>query len=81
MVLFTFFVILLVEIEDLRRVEGKLYRLLYVVLFVILVIFAGVNFYWMIYSFIDVYFVWLCDVLGLKWRRALVYMMICVILW
>ena len=70
---FTPFVTLLAEIEDPRRAEGKLYRPPHVVLFAILAIVAGANSYRTIHSFIDVHLARLCDVFGLKWRRAPAY--------
>src|SRR5205823_14232614 len=70
---FTPFLILLAEIEDPRRAEGKLYRLPHVVLFAILAIVAGANSYRTIHSFIDVHLARLRDVFGLKWRKAPAY--------
>src|SRR5204862_7004188 len=70
---FSSFVDLLTEIEDPRRAEGRLYRLPHVVLFAILAIVAGANSYRTVHSFIDVHLARLCDVFGLKWRRAPAY--------
>ena len=53
---FASFLILLAEIEDPRRAEGKQYRLPHVVLFAILAMLAGANSYRSIHSFIDVHF-------------------------
>jgi DDE_Tnp_1-associated len=77
---FTPFLILLSEIEDPRRAEGKLYRLPHVMLFAILAMVAGANSYRGIHSFIDVHLAQLRQFFGLKWRRAPAYTSIRVIL-
>ena len=70
---FTPLLALLVEIEDPRRAEGKLYRLPHVILFAILAIVAGANSYRGIHSFLDVHLARLRDFFGLKWSRAPAY--------
>jgi hypothetical protein len=67
------FVLLLAEIEDPRRAEGKLYRLPHVVLFAILAIVSGANSYRTIHSFIDVHLSRLRDAFGVTWRKAPAY--------
>lgn len=67
------FLILLAEIEDPRRAEGKQYRLPHVVLFAILAMLAGANSYRSIHSFIDVHFTRLRKFFRLKWRHAPAY--------
>ena len=67
---FTPFLTLLVEIEDPRRAEGKLYRLPHVVLFAILAMVARANSYRSIHSFIDVHFVRLRKFFKLKTSDA-----------
>ena len=70
---FASFLILLAEIEDPRRAEGKQYRLPHVVLFAILAMLAGANSYRSIHSFIDVHFTRLRKFFRLKWRHAPAY--------
>jgi DDE_Tnp_1-associated len=53
---FASFLILLAEIEDPRRAEGKQFRLPHVVLFAILAMLAGANSYRSIHSFSEVHF-------------------------
>ena len=53
----------------LRRAEGKLYRLPYVLLFSILPIVSGCNSYRSVVTF-DVHRRWLNATCGLNWRRA-----------
>ena len=67
---FASFLILLAEIEDPRRAEGKQYRLPHVVLFAILAMLAGANSYRSIHSFIDVHFTRLRKFFRLKWRHV-----------
>ena len=70
---FASFLILLAEIEDPRRAEGKQYRLPHVVLFAILAMLAGANSYRSIHSFIDVHFTRLRKFFRLKWSHAPAY--------
>ena len=60
----------LADIQDPRRAEGKLYHLLYVLLFSILAIVTGCNSYRGITTFIDVHRHKLNSVFDLNWRRA-----------
>ena len=64
---------LLAEIEDLRRAEGKLYKLPHVMLFSILARMAGANSYRGIHSFVEVHLARLKARFGLSWRRAPAY--------
>ena len=61
---------LLGDIPDLRRAEGQLYKLPYVLLFSILAIVAGANSYRGIITFIDVHRRRLNAAFGLTWKRA-----------
>ena len=61
---------LLAEVPDLRRAEGKLYKLPHVLLFSILAVVTGCNSYRGIVTFIDVHRSKLNKTFGLKWRRA-----------
>ena len=57
-------------VSDPRRAEGKLYKLLHVLLFSILAIVAGCNSYRGIVTFVDVHRRRLNAAFGLNWRRA-----------
>lgn len=62
--------VLLAEVPDPRRAEGKLYKLPHVLLFSILAVVAGSNSYRGIVTFIDVHRRRLNAAFGLRWRRA-----------
>lgn len=62
--------VLLAEVPDPRRAEGKLYKLPHVLLFSILAVVAGSNSYRGIVTFIDEHRRRLNAAFGLRWRRA-----------
>jgi len=64
------FLLLLSEIRDPRRAEGKLYKLPHVLLFTILAIVSGANSYRGIRTFMKMHRLRLNKAFGIEWKRA-----------
>ena len=64
------FLVVLGEIPDPRRAEGKLYKLPYLLLFSVLAVITGGNSFRSIETFIKVHSRRLSAAFGLRWKRA-----------